>query len=366
MPAPGGATTRSRRPLSQLTHELAVIERTRLSEFFLICWDLMGFAREHRSLPRAGAAPPTRSWPTCWASPRSTRSTTTSSSSGSSTKAAPYPDIDIDFSFNRREEVIQYLYGSYGPDHAAMVCNVITYRARSVVREVAMALGFPRPLVDRVAKALDTRDSVVVRRDLESDGCFAEFFHPPAPIPTSGRTWPGPHGRADRGLTDRMGRLNLPGKPGPPAAGDRPGGARRQGRPGRLDGQRRVAGRAGDGPGRAAAGARPARTAAGTIGGRAIDPESGPPAAGADRAGRPEPLVAASPSGRPRRREHGRPPDWSAARPLCAGSTASRATWASTGAACSSPRPAHRAAPLERATMPGRVVTSSTSRTSRR
>ena len=40
-----------------------------------------------------------------------------------------------------------------------MVCNLVTYRARSAVREVGYALGFPRPLVDRVAKALETYDS---------------------------------------------------------------------------------------------------------------------------------------------------------------------------------------------------------------
>ena len=59
-----------------------------------------------------------------------------------------------------------------------MVRNLVTYRARSAVREVGYALGFPRPLVDRVAKALETYDSVMVRRDLEAEGGFAEFFTP--------------------------------------------------------------------------------------------------------------------------------------------------------------------------------------------
>src|SRR3954452_4655488 len=90
-----------------------------------------------------------------------------------------YPDVDIDFSSERREEVIQYVYASYGPEHTVMVCNLVTYRARSAVREVGVALGFPRPLVDRVAKALETYDSVMVRRDLEADGGFAEFFKRP-------------------------------------------------------------------------------------------------------------------------------------------------------------------------------------------
>ncbi|MEO8626255.1 MAG: OB-fold nucleic acid binding domain-containing protein, partial [Candidatus Limnocylindrales bacterium] len=94
-----------------------------------------------------------------------------------------YPDVDIDFASSRREEVIQYCYERYGEAHTGMVCNLVTYRARSAVREVGYALGFPRPLVDRVAKALETYDSVMVRRDLEAEGGFAEFFTPVAAPP---------------------------------------------------------------------------------------------------------------------------------------------------------------------------------------
>jgi len=163
--------------LKQMTHEMDVIERTGLAEFFLICWDLMRFCRE-RGIPAQGRG-----------------------SAGDSivayvlgiTRVDPirhrllferfinegrtaYPDVDIDFASSRREEVIQYVYERYGPEHTGMVCNVVTYRARSAVREVGYALGFPRPLVDRVAKALETYDSVMVRRDLEAEGGFAEFF----------------------------------------------------------------------------------------------------------------------------------------------------------------------------------------------
>ena len=67
-----------------------------------------------------------------------------------------------------------------------MVCNLVTYRARSAVREVGYALGFPRPLVDRVAKALETYDCVMVRRDLEAEGGFAQFFaRPGEAVPAS-------------------------------------------------------------------------------------------------------------------------------------------------------------------------------------
>jgi hypothetical protein len=87
-----------------------------------------------------------------------------------------------------------------------MVCNLVTYRARSAVREVGYALGFPRPLVDRVAKALETYDSVMVRRDLEADGGFAEFFRRP------GEGLPAEAGAAEAahslGFVDGMGQLN--------------------------------------------------------------------------------------------------------------------------------------------------------------
>jgi error-prone DNA polymerase len=52
------------------------------------------------------------------------------------------PDIDIDIESDLREQVIQYVYNRYGRDYAAQVANVITYRGRSAVRDMARALGF--------------------------------------------------------------------------------------------------------------------------------------------------------------------------------------------------------------------------------
>ena len=193
--------------VKRLAHELDVIERAGLAEFFLICWDLMRFAKE-RGIPAQGRG--------------SATSSIVSYTLGIS-RVEPiahnllferfinpgrttYPDVDIDFSSERREEVIQYVYNRYGPEHTGMVCNLVTYRARSAVREVGYALGFPRPLVDRVAKALETYDSVMVRRDLEADGGFAEFFRRP------GEGLPAEAGAAQAaealGFVDGMGQLN--------------------------------------------------------------------------------------------------------------------------------------------------------------
>ena len=204
----------------QLAHELDVIERTGLAEFFLICWDLMQFAKG-RGIPAQG---------------RGSAADSIVAYALGITRVDPirhnllferfinegrtsYPDVDIDFSSARREEVIQYVYQRYGPEHTGMVCNLVTYRARSAVREVGYALGFPRPLVDRVAKALETYDSVMVRRDLESDGGFAEFFRRPGE-PSLDSAGAGSRVVAEdavrasadlvaaRGLTNGMGELN--------------------------------------------------------------------------------------------------------------------------------------------------------------
>ena len=189
----------TKQALAQLTHELDVIDRTNLAEFFLIVWDLMEFARREGIIGQGRG------------------------SSGDSivayvlgiTKVDPIehkllferfinearalPDIDIDFDVNRREEVIQYVYDRYGADHAAMVCNVVTYRARSAVREVAKALGFQSEAVDRIAKSLDTRDASDVARDLALDGSFGWLFHELGTDMTALAVPPGRDGRGDVG-----------------------------------------------------------------------------------------------------------------------------------------------------------------------
>jgi error-prone DNA polymerase len=65
------------------------------------------------------------------------------------------PDIDLDIEHERREEAIQYVYRRYGRDRAAMVANVITYRPRSALREMAKACGLSPGQADAVAKSVE-------------------------------------------------------------------------------------------------------------------------------------------------------------------------------------------------------------------
>ena len=68
------------------------------------------------------------------------------------------PDIDVDFEHERREEVIQYIYKKYSRERAALAATVISYRAKSAVRDVGKALGFGELQVDMFAKSLQWWD----------------------------------------------------------------------------------------------------------------------------------------------------------------------------------------------------------------
>ncbi|VAW18806.1 Error-prone repair homolog of DNA polymerase III alpha subunit [hydrothermal vent metagenome] len=64
------------------------------------------------------------------------------------------PDIDVDFEHERREEVIQYIYAKYGRARAGLAATVITYRARSALREVGKALGLSGDVVAALARTV--------------------------------------------------------------------------------------------------------------------------------------------------------------------------------------------------------------------
>ncbi len=64
------------------------------------------------------------------------------------------PDIDVDFEHERREEVIQYIYGKYGRERAGLAATVISYRARSAVREVGKAMGLSVDTVSVLASQI--------------------------------------------------------------------------------------------------------------------------------------------------------------------------------------------------------------------
>jgi len=76
------------------------------------------------------------------------------------------PDIDVDIESGRREEVLQYVYRRYGRENAAQVASLITYRARSVLRDTSRVYGVPMTQIDQWSRQIERRGSL--RASLEA------------------------------------------------------------------------------------------------------------------------------------------------------------------------------------------------------
>jgi len=77
------------------------------------------------------------------------------------------PDIDIDFCYERREEVIQYVINKYGADRVAQIATFGTMAARGAIRDVGRAINMPYGEVDYIAKQIPTEIGITIERALE-------------------------------------------------------------------------------------------------------------------------------------------------------------------------------------------------------
>ena len=85
------------------------------------------------------------------------------------------PDIDVDFDSDRREEIIQYVYGKYGRNNAAQVANVISYRPKAAVRDMAKALGYSTGQQDAWSRQVERWGAVVSTDDHDIPGPVVEL-----------------------------------------------------------------------------------------------------------------------------------------------------------------------------------------------
>ncbi len=141
--------------------ELALIRRKDYEAFFLTVHDVVRWAREERGILCQGRGSSANS-AVCYC----LGITAVDPERGhllferflSDERDEP-PDIDVDFEHERREEVIQYVYGKYGRERAALAATVISYRGKSAVRDVGRALGLPEDQLGRRRALRSCRDS---------------------------------------------------------------------------------------------------------------------------------------------------------------------------------------------------------------
>ncbi|MCR4442578.1 MAG: DNA polymerase III subunit alpha [Peptococcaceae bacterium] len=153
----------------RLDYELATIKKMGYSSYFLIVWDFIRFAREKGIFVGPGRG----------------------SAAGSvvsycleitdidplkydllferflNPERVSMPDIDIDFCFERRGEVIEYVVRKYGADRVAQIITFGTMAARAAIRDTGRAMGVPLPLVDKVAKLVPPEPGMTIARALE-------------------------------------------------------------------------------------------------------------------------------------------------------------------------------------------------------
>ena len=143
--------TRATRTL--IEKELALIRRKNYEPFFLTVYDVVRWAREERGILCQGRGSSANS-AVCYC----LGITSVNPDEGhllferflSDERNEP-PDIDVDFEHERREEVIQYIFGKYGRARAALAATVICYRRKSALRDVGRALGLPEDSLDQLS-----------------------------------------------------------------------------------------------------------------------------------------------------------------------------------------------------------------------
>jgi len=137
----------------QLNHELNLINKLKLAPYFLIMWDIVRYARSQGIAVQGRGSAANSAVCYCLM-------ITAVDPIGmdllferflSEGRHEP-PDIDLDIAHQERERVLQYVYEKYGRAHAAMVCEVITYRGRSATRDAARVLGFSQEQADLLSR----------------------------------------------------------------------------------------------------------------------------------------------------------------------------------------------------------------------
>ncbi len=165
--------------LQRIEHELALIGQLGYEPYFLTVADIVLWARAQGILCQGrGSAANSVVCYCLQVTEVSPREATLLFERFISAERNEPPDIDVDFEHQRREEVIQYIYGKYGRHRAALTAVVISYRPRSAVRDVGRALGIDLQRIDAVAKGQQWFDG----RSISAERLRENGFDPESPV----------------------------------------------------------------------------------------------------------------------------------------------------------------------------------------
>jgi len=153
----------------RLQYELKVIEKMGYADYFLIVWDFMKFAHQKGIMtgPGRGSAAGSLVAYTLGITNVDPMKYGLIFERFLNPERVNMPDIDIDFNYERREEVIQYVSEKYGKNHVAQIITFGTFAARAAVRDVGRVLDLPYSEVDKVAKLIPPTLGITLQKAIE-------------------------------------------------------------------------------------------------------------------------------------------------------------------------------------------------------
>lgn len=162
----------------RLEYELSVIKRMGYVDYFLIVWDFIKYARDHGisvGPGRGSAAGSIVSYCLGITSIDPLRYQLLFERFLNPERVS-MPDIDVDFCFERRQEVIDYVVRKYGTDRVVQIVTFGTMAARGVIRDVGRVMDLPYAFVDGIAKMIPKELNITLGKALQSSSDFKKAY----------------------------------------------------------------------------------------------------------------------------------------------------------------------------------------------
>ena len=153
----------------RLTYELSVIQKMGYVDYFLIVWDFIRYARENDIMvgPGRGSAAGSIVSYTLGITQLDPIRYSLLFERFLNPERVSMPDIDIDFCFERRQEVIDYVVRKYGKDRVVQIVTFGTMAARGVIRDVGRVMDLPYALCDSIAKMVPQELNITINKALD-------------------------------------------------------------------------------------------------------------------------------------------------------------------------------------------------------
>ena len=168
----------SQEVIERLDYELNVIEKMGYVEYFLITWDFINYAKENNIMvgPGRGSAAGSIVAYTLKITDIDPIKYSLLFERFLNPERVSMPDIDIDFCYERREEVIDYVKRKYGEDHVAQIITFGTMKAKAAIRDVGRVLDIPYNKVDKIAKEIPFDLGMTIDKALEVNPALRELY----------------------------------------------------------------------------------------------------------------------------------------------------------------------------------------------